>query len=306
MAAIFFLLARWQTFIWINGLILLHGILSYAFIPANQAWVLSQVTEAQRVYANNIWRISKNLLISIGFLLNGYLSHINFTMMLDITSLVLLSGGIITSIAKRSQQNRITSPTAMMSATRGKKPHRNPRLYAIYFVLFCIGLIYSQLNSNYPLFLHQFYSISANGYGFLFALNTWLVILLQLPLLYWCRHVSHTYIIAIGALCIGLGMGLLNVGHTWSLAIFSCFVWSLGEILFFSLSEVTLMNYAQEQTKVLFMSLYQFIYSLGAILGPLGGSIIYHFNGGALLWYCCAVLGFFCCGICFSLKYINH
>lgn len=291
MGIIFLILAHIKLLLGINILVLIYGIFAYAFIPANQVSVLKKVPMEHRLYANNVWRVSKNVLTSLGFLVNGLLAQFSFPHMLMITALIIFIGVTIIFIVPQKSPSALSDIDFEGLDKVVKKPFRNLHLYAIYFTVFLVGLIYSQLNSNYPIYLHKIYDISSQGYGFLFAINTWFVIILQIPIMHWLSRYQHKYIVAVGGLCMGLGLVVLTFGHSWALAIISCLIWSSGEVLFFSLSEVMVINYAGNHTKVLFMSLFQFIYAIGAMLGPLGGSVIFHYQSGEWLWYACGIAG---------------
>ena len=129
------------------------------------------------------------------------------------------------------------------------------------------------------------------GYGLLFAFNTLLIVILQIPLVNWISQYSNRVGIALGAFLIGGGLALMTLSNTVSYVILSSIIWTLGEIIFFPLIQVTIFNYASASSRTFYMSLYQFTYAGGIMFGPFGGSLIYHYANANVLWWVCGLLG---------------
>ena len=71
-------------------------------------------------------------------------------------------------------------------------------------------------------------------------------------------------------------------------------------MLFFSLVQIEILNRVKEHNRVFHMSPYQFIYAGGIILGPIGGSFIYHYFSADILWWLCGALGLTAAIMCLS------
>ena len=93
-------------------------------------------------------------------------------------------------------------------------------------------------------------------------------------LLHLLKNVNQTMLIGLGGFFIGAGKFLTQFANGISLLVFYCIIWSLGEILFFSNSQVLAFNLAKRKGTQ--MGTYQMIYAFTHVLGPVCGGFIYH------------------------------
>lgn len=88
-------------------------------------------------------------------------------------------------------------------------PGHRHHLPAIFFLVFGIGLIFSQLFSTYPLYIHQVFGFAENRIGQLLAINTLMIVLFEMVLLQKLKGIKPLKIIAVGAGLTGLGFALM-------------------------------------------------------------------------------------------------
>ncbi|VVC75194.1 hypothetical protein AQUSIP_04810 [Aquicella siphonis] len=176
-------------------------------------------------------------------------------------------------------------------------------LLTVFCSLFFVGLIISQLGSTYSLFVHHaFPHYHLGGFGWLFALNTFLVVLLQTPLACHLRRYPPVLIMGAGAFLLGSGMFTLIFALHFSLVILACLLYTTGEMLFFSVAQLICYEQAPADKKGLVLGGYRLVYAVSRILGPAAGSYLYEGFGAACLWFVCGLIG----TVCLAAAVIYH
>jgi MFS family permease len=146
------------------------------------------------------------------------------------------------------------------------------------------------------------YHLSTQLFSYLFLINTVFIVLFQVSIIELTNKFNQFLIAGIGSFLVGVGMFILIFGNSYLLAIGSCLIWTLGEILAFPVIQVLLYNRAKESTKAIHMGLYQAVYSFSNVVGPILGSWTYHFHKGIGIWILCGILGIVCLLIGFVIK----
>ena len=91
---------------------------------------------------------------------------------------------------------------------------RNRAFLRLLPLVFGIGLVFSQFFSTYPLYLRLHYGLSESGVGRLIAVNTLLIVAIEMLLMHSLRQRPPARVVAIGTLLLGLGFGLTAFGRT--------------------------------------------------------------------------------------------
>ncbi|EKD73281.1 MAG: multidrug resistance protein, MFS family, partial [uncultured bacterium] len=176
----------------------------------------------------------------------------------------------------------------------------------IYFVLFSVfmaGLIISQTNSTYPIYLqHTFPSMGTKSFGILFTINTFFVVFLQTPLVNQLCNTNKSLLAGLGVLLLGTGMLILNFSYLFAIAILACIVTTIGEIVFFSVAQYICYANGPENKKGSRLGHYRTIYAASRIAGPVTGGFIYQNYSGHTLWLCCFICGLACFTISLFMK----
>ena len=125
----------------------------------------------------------------------------------------------------------------------------------------------------------------------LFAINTFMVAILQTPLIDKLSNYNKILFTGIGGLLVGIGLMLLNFSSLFIIAIISCLIWTIGEMLFFSMARLVCYESFNSTKKGRALGLYQMAYAASMIIGPFLGGIVYHHVGSNVMWYICAAIG---------------
>lgn len=106
----------------------------------------------------------------------------------------------------------------------------------------------------------------------------------------------------IGAFLMGFGMFMLSFSVTFTLAILACIIYTIGEMLFFSIAQLLCYQSGGEKKKGQSIGLFRTIFAASVFIGPTLGGYIYHRFGGNYVWYLCGFIGVACLISCLKLK----
>lgn len=305
----YLLLLKLSQVEWLMMNVFLLGAAGYGFITSNYLWVLSQChhQEAQKLKAINLLSTASNLGLGLSALLISAIAGEGFKTIFLISSvcLLLLAAYLILKEINESRINKIkyaisAASVAIKESVSGKNQLIN--ILILSCVLF-VGLIVSQLSSTYPLYIQaSFPLLGIKAVSILFTINSFLVVLFEAPLGNFCSDYNKVLMVGIGGCLIGLGMLMLSFSRIFIWAIFSCIIYTAGEILFFCMAQFICYQKGSERKKGSSLGMYRMIYASSRVIGPVIGSFIYHQMGGNMVWYISGVIGVMCLLFCNAYK----
>lgn len=293
----------------------LLGIMSYCFITANYTEVLSHCTydESARLRAINILNIASNLGIGIAALSYGVLAahsyknifYFSGTMLLILSCILFLRS---TSSHLHTQTKNIASQTIDIKINDNSRSTSKTKLKLALLCLFFIGMIVSQLGTTYSIYLEKHLpQLGIHAFTAFFTLNTILIVIFQNALVTLFANKNKLIMIGIGSFLIGGGMYLLNFIDPVSMVILSCFLYSTGEMIFFSMVQLYCYQAGGKNRKGRSLGTYRSVYAASRLIGPAAGGSIYYYLGSTQLWNVCGFMGVFFLLVCFgSVRYSSN
>ena len=149
--------------------------------------------------------------------------------------------------------------------------------------IFAAVIVFSQFFSTFNLYLNTEYGLRENRIGTIWAVNTILIVLIEMVLIHALRRRSEMKIIALGAALIGIGYGLLPFGRGFGYAAFTVVVWTMGEILTMPLTATVTASRAGASAGR-YMGVLSLTFSLAWFIAPFSGNWLYATIGGDALW----------------------
>jgi len=281
-----FILFLSLTFIW--------AILSEAFRPASMAFISDEITSDRRKTAFALQRLAINLGMSIGPVVGGILSTINFHLLFYINAFSSLAAGTFLTFSNfekheaEQKESEVIKPVIPMTKVSVFSDRR-----LIYFLLALIPveIVFFQHIGALPLFIVSDLGFTNAVFGLLTAVNTVLIIFIEVPLNDSMRHWDDRKSLALGALLCGVGFGLMAFTDTIPPIIFLIVIWTFGEMIFFPSSGEYVAKIAPEKQRGEYMGYFQMSFSFAFMVGPWLGATALDLYGPFNLWIGCLVFG---------------
>jgi MFS family permease len=272
------------TFVW--------AILSEAFRPASMSFISSEITSDRRKTAFALQRLAINLGMSIGPVIGGILSTINFHLLFYVDGLTSLAAAtfLVFSPLKKHTSAEPSGDEKIVTQKR-VTVFKDRRLLYFLLSLIPVEMVFFQHIGALPLFIVSDLGFSTAVFGLLTAVNTVLIIFIEVPLNDAMRNWDDRKSLALGALLCGIGFGVMAFTNTIPPIILLIVIWTFGEMIFFPSSGEYVAKIAPEKQRGEYMGYFQMSFSFAFMVGPwLGAEVLEQF-GSFYLWLGCFVFG---------------
>jgi MFS family permease len=312
-SAAFLLLAKFNSISLLMFNLFGLGVASYGFKTSNNVWMLKQCDDQinqARLKTINISHAASNLGLGLSGIIIGIFASYGFKNIFYLSSVILFLSGCYLVFQNVEKINLVKKDLADEKMISDKKhleiKNINKKIIILMLIcVFLVGLIIAQLSATYPIYVQKaFPLLGVKAVSILFILDTSLIILFQAPLVNSLNNYNKIFIVGIGAFLMGLGMLVLSFSFNFYLAIVSCLIWTTGEMLFISMSQLVCYEKGATKKKGQSMGAFQATFAASAVAGPVLGGFAYRFADGNVLWYLSAGLGSLCFLACnFYKKY---
>jgi MFS family permease len=154
-----------------------------------------------------------------------------------------------------------------------------------------IEMVFFQSLAAMPLFIVRDLHMTEAGFGALLAINTVMIILIEVPLNSAMADWPHRRALALGAFLVGTGFGALIFGGGILGVAATVVVWTFGEMILLPASAAYVSDIAPPAQSGAYMGLYTMGFSVAFAIGPLLGVQALERSGSAAVW-----IGAFVCG----------
>jgi MFS family permease len=286
------------------------GIATYGFITANYLWVLNRCGNhrAQKLKAINILSTASNLGLSLSAMMITLLIPFGFKFILLASGIITAGLAIFLVIGNKPEDitETVTDTTQIKPLTL---PTNKSRVVigTVLLSVVLIGSIVSQLSSTYAIYIKtSFPAYGITAVSILFTINSLMVVLFETPIGQLLGNTNKLLMVGVGGFLIGTGMLILSFSYIFFLAILACLVYTLGEIIFFCMSQLLCYEYGSKKSKGQSLGIYRMVYASSRVIGPAVGGYIYYNFSGEMVWYVSGVIGIVCLSACaYFRKYVN-
>lgn len=280
---------------WLKVDVLMLGAATYSFLTANYVWILNQAPdEAAKLKAINILSAGANLGLGLSMLIIGTLFKYGFHRLFLVSSILFF----ICTCYLLLQRDITINQFKNIATTHNDLSVTNKLKNVTWFMLLCVffvGLIVSQMNSIYPIYLQStILSLNMRETSILFSLNPILIVLFQVPFVNYFNKSNKILMAGIGAFLLGFGMFILCLSSTFIIAVLSRILYTIGEMLFFSMSQLVCYEKGAMKKKGHSLGAYRMFYASSRAIGPALGGLIYYHCGGSVVWYLSGSIGVLC------------
>lgn len=269
------------------------GISTYGFITSNYIWTLNQCElEKHRLRAINSLSVASNLGIGLASLIIGVIDFHDFYFLFYFASASLASLAIFLVFQDKNNKRKASTIVSKKIDEKNILIKNNKNIFFVLICLFFTGMIVSQIGTTYPIYLNDsFPQLGVKAFSILFSTNVLLVVLFQQNIVNRLAAYNKFLLVGIGSFLIGIGMLTLNLSALFAAAFLSCVIYTLGEMIFFSIVQLYCYEKSEISHKGRSLGRYRTVYASSRFLGPALGGIIYRHFGGDSLWYISGFIG---------------
>lgn len=266
----------------------LTGLVSQLYRPATSAILAAAVPAPRRVRAFGVYQLGVSAGATAGPAIGGLVAEHSFLALFAADAAASLCWAILAWRALPGGPSRsVTVPPQPSAPRRGVLGDR--RLARLLAVTILVNLVLFQAQTTLPLWVHR-QGLPTSVYGLLLALNSGLVVALQLPATRLTGRWRPEPVIAAAGVIVGAGFALLALAHAAVLLAAAVTVWSLGELVQWPVSAAYTTGLAPPGRTGRYAGARSFCYGTALLLAPLAGTALYNLNP-VVLWAACSAAG---------------
>lgn len=263
------------------------GASAETYRPAATALIGDLVKPEQRIFAFGMYRWAINLGFAAGPATAGFLASRSFFYVFAGDAATSIVFGFIALAALphgfRSSGKEEQTGEAIVHAMR------NERFVLFLLATLCVTWIEFQLHSTFPLYL-QLQGYSTKTYGLLLSLNGVMIVLFELALTSWTQRFDTQRIICLGYALAAIGIAMTGLAHSILELAGTVVIWTLGEMIYAPVTGAYVTSLAPERYRGRYSGIWMLMWSLGMLLGPWLGTLIFQ-RKPSVLWLTCAIVG---------------
>jgi len=199
-------------------------------------------------------------------------------------------GGSAAGVNARGPESSPGSMAAAPVVAKPRSPWRDRPFLLLMLIFLLWSAVFIQVLTTFPLYMRNVYGLAENRIGQLFAVNTVLIVLLEMILMEKIRKYPLVRMINLSFILLGVGLGLMPLGRGFAFAGLTVAIWTFGEMLSMPLVTALIAGRADDTTRGRYMGMFSFSFSLAFIISPAVGTAIYERFGGDAVWVVCAAV----------------
>ncbi|MBN2555093.1 MAG: MFS transporter [Anaerolineales bacterium] len=262
--------------------------------PARQALIADILPAEQRAEGFGILRVTVNLSVTIGPAIGGLLATQSY-LLLFLTDAVASTfvAFLFTIFLPETRTMLSNAPKeSIWSTFKGYGNVVKDRFFMVFWgASILMALVYLQMNSTMAVYLRDFHSIPARGFGYILSLNAAMVVLFQFAITRRVRGKDPFKVMAQGMFLYAIGFGLYGVFSDLYLFMFAMAIITVGEMLVSPVQQALVAEMAPEDMRGRYMAFFGFSWAIPAMIGPLLGGIILDYLDPRLLWLMAFLIG---------------
>ncbi len=271
---------------------LLWSIINEGFRPAVMSLIsyIAPADKRRTAFAMN--RLVINLGMSIGPVAAGFLAELNFSIIFYVDAATAIAAALFLTfypVRHKIDKEEIEREVEKLQS------HRGTVLKDLRFLFFLLAItpatmVIFQHLGVLPLYLVKDLHFQTSTFGMLTAVNTVLIIFVEVPLNTAMNSWSEKKSLALGALLIGIGFGATAFVSSVVPLIITIIIWTFGEMILFPASSSFAAEISPPNRRGEYMGYFQMSFSLAFTLGPWLGTLVYDNLGGKEVWFAAFVV----------------
>ncbi len=289
---LFFAYSFIEDYNWILAATFVLAAVNEAFRPANLSLITEIVTPPQRRMAFALNRLAINAGMSIGPVIGGFLTLIDFHYLFYANAVASVSAGIYLSSVKWSSLSEEESKVKIEHQSKLKFAILRDKYFLFFlFAVIPANLVFFQHLGALPLYIVDDLGYTTAAFGLFSAINTVLIIIVEVPLNNRMNDTPYKKSLMIGALLAGIGFGGFAIATTTALLVIAIIIFTFGEMIFFPTTAAYTSEMAPAERRGEYMGYYQMTFSFAFSAGPWLGTVVYQNYGSVILWSGALIFG---------------
>ncbi|MCB9258236.1 MAG: MFS transporter [Ignavibacteriales bacterium] len=284
---LFFIYSLFQNYFVLSLISVLLAIISEAFRPAGMSFISTEAKIEQRKPAFALYRLAINLGMSIGPVIGGILSAVNFHLLFYVDGITAIAAGVFLTFAHwEPSKKEVIQINESDFESKSNKIKVWQDVKFIYFLIAALPvvMVFFQHFSSMPLFVVQDLGFSRSTFGFLISVNTILIIIAEVPLNAKMNNWENWKALTFGSILTAIGFGGMIFSTGIISLIVTIIIWTFGEMIFFPAAASFAAELSPENRRGEYMGYNQMMFSLAFTIAPWGGTKIYEVYGSEVLW----------------------
>ncbi len=300
---LFFLYSFIQDYKWILAATFVLAAVNESFRPANLSLITEIVTPSQRRMAFALNRLAINAGMSIGPVIGGFLTLIDYHYLFYANAAGSIAAGIYFSSVKWSSLSSKKEEEADKLKPGVRFAILNDKLFLFFlFAVIPANLVFFQHLGALPLYIVKDLGYTTAAFGLFGSINTVLIIIAEVPLNNLMNDTPYKKSLMLGAMLAGIGFGSFAISTTAVPLVISIIVFTFGEMIFFPTTAAYTSEISPSDRRGEYMGYYQMTFSFAFSAGPWLGTVVYENYGSVILWSGALVFGLITTALMFFIK----
>lgn len=276
-----------------------------AFRPANLSLITEIVTPPQRRMAFALNRLAINAGMSIGPVIGGFLTLIDYHYLFYANAFASIAAGVYFNSVRWSSLSPAEADI-VKEKTKIKFGILNDKHFLFFlFAIIPANLVFFQHLGALPLYIVNDLNYSTAAFGLFGSINTVLIIIAEVPLNNMMSNTPYRKSLMIGASLAGLGFGGFAIAGSTLPLIIAIIIFTFGEMIFFPTTAAYTSEITPPERRGEYMGYYQMTFSFAFSAGPWLGTVVYENFGSAFLWNSALFFGMITAVLMFFIKEKN-
>jgi MFS family permease len=256
-----------------------------AFRPASLSVLTDLAPPEQRKAAFAVNRLAINLGMSVGPAVGGYLAEISFPTIFRVDGTTsLLAFAVLAMTGFAVAEHTSAAAEGGSPAPRSRPAYKDLQL--LLFLAACVPLaaVFFQHEGALPLDVVRDLGMPASFFGWMFTINTVLIVLFEVRLNFATSHWPHRKSLFLGGMFIAVGFGAMAFSRTGAAIAATVVIWTIGEMILLPSMSNVVAELAPADRRGEYMGLYSMSWGLAFAIGPWLGTFVLERFGRVPLW----------------------
>lgn len=271
-------------------LFVIEGAVGSLYRPAAQAMIADLVEEHQRVEAYGALRVGANAGYGLGAMVGGFLAASTYS------NLFFLAGGtnvfygmlalfFLTETLPACETVKSSAMRRLVSYFRGYGVVAKDKVMIFYALGGALeSFAYSQSGTTFSVFAMTAIGITTQQIGYMWAMNAWIVVLVQMPIAAYIKKLQITRALALGSALYMASFGILPFVQSFAHVLGFMLVFTAGELVISPVLMTFVANVAPYDMRGRYMAFSNITQSIGHSLGPFVGGRMLDKSPASSLW----------------------